>query len=414
MNINYSYVDGYKKIADAMLLLKDDKPKFVSIARKILNDTSWKEEFSTRKETGDFDPLNYIDPLTLLAIINGKTTERYSFLNILCKELDLNISFSKDEKFHGVSIINHNKRILADYRTENDYCDTNNKLWKIFNDAIKLADNEFKDDDLLDDLGKQYDLLEQNIKGSWDGLTHVFSYIRPESYIALSSPNRNILRKKLKFNENVNNYIESIDLKKINGKNYFSLCKILKNNGNNIGSLMELSQLAYEENLDMKHLKERSYPKEECNKTISEEKDVEKLKKGVDYKAPTKKQIKSNSFGRNQYTRQIVLVESNYQCQYDVKHNYFKSKATKENYVETHHIIPMFKQADYRFEHINLDVPENVVALCPICHLKLHRGINKDIKDVLNKIYKDRKADLKNMFNINDFNELFEFYKKSN
>ena len=38
-------------------------------------------------------------------------------------------------------------------------------------------------------------------------------------------------------------------------------------------------------------------------------------------------------------------------------------------FVEVHHLIPMEKQNDFED---SLDVPENIVALCPNCHRKIH------------------------------------------
>lgn len=54
--------------------------------------------------------------------------------------------------------------------------------------------------------------------------------------------------------------------------------------------------------------------------------------------------------------------------------------------MEAHHLIPMSKQGTFEFD---IDVPENILCLCPTCHRKFHlsRDIDKKIllSDALQK-----------------------------
>ena len=55
--------------------------------------------------------------------------------------------------------------------------------------------------------------------------------------------------------------------------------------------------------------------------------------------------------------------------------NTFKNKSTGLQYVEGHHLIPLSCQKSFNY---SLDVEENVVALCPMCHSKLHHAEIKE------------------------------------
>jgi len=66
-----------------------------------------------------------------------------------------------------------------------------------------------------------------------------------------------------------------------------------------------------------------------------------------------------------------ALRNAGHRCEIDPEHDTFISEATRLNYVEAHHLVPMAHQGD--FQH-SLDVPENIISLCPTCHRKIHFG----------------------------------------
>ena len=66
-----------------------------------------------------------------------------------------------------------------------------------------------------------------------------------------------------------------------------------------------------------------------------------------------------------------VLRASNYQCALDSTHKTFVSQSSSENYMEAHHLVPMSQQNCFE---MSLDVPGNIVSLCPTCHRLLHFG----------------------------------------
>lgn len=67
-------------------------------------------------------------------------------------------------------------------------------------------------------------------------------------------------------------------------------------------------------------------------------------------------------------------------CGISDTHNTFISKGV--NYVEGHHVIPMYQQKNYSFK---LDDVDNIISLCPNCHREIHSADNKI--NILNKLY---------------------------
>lgn len=93
-----------------------------------------------------------------------------------------------------------------------------------------------------------------------------------------------------------------------------------------------------------------------------------------------------NATAKERYKRDAKLIQlakdrDNYTCQVDKNHRTFISKG--ENYVEGHHVIPMFQQKNYIFA---LDDVDNILSLCPTCHREIHSSDDK--REILSKIYK--------------------------
>ena len=85
------------------------------------------------------------------------------------------------------------------------------------------------------------------------------------------------------------------------------------------------------------------------------------------------------------YKRDARLIldaktRDDFTCQIDKNHTTFVSKGV--NYVEGHHVVPMFQQKNYGF---NLDDVENITSLCPTCHREIHSSDDKEA--ILNKLH---------------------------
>ncbi|MDF1883835.1 HNH endonuclease [Sulfurimonas sp. SAG-AH-194-C21] len=93
----------------------------------------------------------------------------------------------------------------------------------------------------------------------------------------------------------------------------------------------------------------------------------------------------NNSVGEKRVKRDAALIldakkRDGFLCSINNEHHTFISKG--ENYVEGHHVIPMFQQKNYNFK---LDDVDNIVSLCPNCHREIHSADDK--MKILNKLY---------------------------
>ncbi|EAE2451622.1 DUF3427 domain-containing protein [Listeria monocytogenes] len=95
---------------------------------------------------------------------------------------------------------------------------------------------------------------------------------------------------------------------------------------------------------------------------------------------------------RSDQLKKDCLKLNNYQCEINFLHDTFKSKRSEENYMETHHIIPISAQKYYDNK---LDCLANISCLCPTCHRLIHYGIWKEKLPLLRKLYDSHFDNLK-------------------
>lgn len=104
----------------------------------------------------------------------------------------------------------------------------------------------------------------------------------------------------------------------------------------------------------------------------------------------------------------IAIQAARHRCEVEPTHETFTSRKTKQPFVEAHHLIPM--QCQNEFE-ISLDVPENIVALCPGCHRKFHHARFSDLKASLIKLVSARNEALKSRSIVVEVEKLRKVYK---
>lgn len=96
-------------------------------------------------------------------------------------------------------------------------------------------------------------------------------------------------------------------------------------------------------------------------------------------------------FRRDPNMAGLALVAAAYSCEVDQRHTTFTCQRTRQNFVEAHHLFPMGAQADFS---VSLDVPENIVSLCPTCHRRLHHGLRSEVRQVLKVLWAKRRVAL--------------------
>lgn len=133
----------------------------------------------------------------------------------------------------------------------------------------------------------------------------------------------------------------------------------------------------------------------EIQGTLDEDTFQEELQKGKRKELPEgaiqrKSKRESSSFSnwaRDANISFTALYSANFKCENDNSHETFVSDKTGHQFVEAHHLIPMEFQSEF---DVSIDVPENIISLCPNCHRAFHNS-SKEFKEILvDKFYKSR------------------------
>ncbi|WP_416144925.1 MrcB family domain-containing protein [Planococcus koreensis] len=112
-------------------------------------------------------------------------------------------------------------------------------------------------------------------------------------------------------------------------------------------------------------------------------------------------------FARDSKIAKEALVNAEYKCEVDPTHLTFISPITNHNFVEAHHLTPMSNQNNFRF---SLDVPGNIVSLCPNCHREIHHGTETHKRILIKSLYTKRKEML-TQFGIDmEIDSIFKMY----
>ena len=101
-----------------------------------------------------------------------------------------------------------------------------------------------------------------------------------------------------------------------------------------------------------------------------------------------KKYGKAEKYQSNPRRSKNALVAAEYKCEFDPTHTTFVNKKSGRQYMEAHHLIPMRKQGSFEFD---IDVPENILCLCPNCHRKIHLATDSERRIVLEIAYEKKK-----------------------
>ncbi|RXJ98671.1 hypothetical protein CRV02_13040 [Arcobacter sp. CECT 8989] len=143
------------------------------------------------------------------------------------------------------------------------------------------------------------------------------------------------------------------------------------------------------------------------------ENDFENITPLAPERKPQKPPDKEECNGTRKYPRNASyakqsLVNANYKCEINSEHNTFISNATNEQYMEAHHLFPLSAQDRI---YNSLDVPANIISLCPGCHRKIHHAKIEDKEQMLISLFEKRESELK-VFGITEtIKDLIEIYK---
>lgn len=124
-------------------------------------------------------------------------------------------------------------------------------------------------------------------------------------------------------------------------------------------------------------------------------------------RAEPKKYGNSEKYLSNPERTRNALWNANFKCEINPNHSTFINKITNKQYMEAHHLIPMNKQWAFEFD---IDVPENILCLCPTCHRKIHLAEDDQKREILQQAFNIRKDALPKRGISIDFEALCAFY----
>jgi 5-methylcytosine-specific restriction protein A len=116
------------------------------------------------------------------------------------------------------------------------------------------------------------------------------------------------------------------------------------------------------------------------------------LLSGAIQKKEKKQSSYSATWARDSNMAFTALDNAKFQCENDSNHETFISARTGKQFVEAHHLIPMEYQGNFS---VSIDVPENIVSLCPNCHRAFHNSELSIKEELISKFYAIRKSSLK-------------------
>lgn len=103
---------------------------------------------------------------------------------------------------------------------------------------------------------------------------------------------------------------------------------------------------------------------------------VEQVQQSLQGKPSKKVSSKGGGYYRDPAITDRALRLAHFTCAIDASHITFVSRSTGYPFVEAHHIIPM--SASVILPSKILDRVENIAALCPNCHRRIHYGTSSD------------------------------------
>jgi len=114
------------------------------------------------------------------------------------------------------------------------------------------------------------------------------------------------------------------------------------------------------------------------------------------------------TYKRDNNKKVQAIVDAGYSCEIDLEHQSFLRRDGVHKYTEAHHLIPMTKANQDRFDH-SLDIPANIVSLCSNCHNCLHYGANSE--ELLRKLFNKRQERLRSAGIEIAFEDLLDLYR---
>lgn len=109
----------------------------------------------------------------------------------------------------------------------------------------------------------------------------------------------------------------------------------------------------------------------------------------INSNAPEQVVSTSKAWKRDPQVAARAVAAKGYLCELAPEESTFVSRRTGQPFIEAHHLVPMKEQEAF---DINLDREDNVCALSPFAHRKIHHGKFEDIEGDIRELAKSRQA----------------------
>ena len=225
---NYEWTEFYMNFANKLLEYKDNREELVEMMLTIYNDKLGTLPKPTQLDGENGEPIDPvdIDPFSIFSFFNRGITDknRISIIKIMSNEFQLDID--PPSSFDGIPKVSNQQSLFYDFKDRRDENDINN-LWRLFNIAIKLSDDDSPD--LKNEFVLVFDKVKSQRLIPWK-ITQGLFWIRPNFFVSLDRNNKDYI---------INNFENPIinkfkELDKPEGENYLDLCKYIRDSVNNI------------------------------------------------------------------------------------------------------------------------------------------------------------------------------------
>lgn len=359
MNAGFDWVPFYFEMARALLAYRDRQRELVSILKK-----SGVQGLVDQYPEGRQVELTEIDPFTFLALLNKQSHRVRARILAQVKQL-LGVQSGLPTGFLGIPKADARQTWLFPYQFERGRDDVS-KLWDLY-EAV---------------------LSEQRVS------EEVFAAAREVKYVGKAKLTQAIFRaapeKFFPVDKQTTVYLAGLRLPNsfASAEDYQELCALVRK---------RVRKPLYEQSHDAWLLNQPKKPNAETDYQLQVLAAATKKKTFVDTPGGTplpkvgKAGLSGGGFLRDPRIAAAAILDANFKCEIDPRHHTFVSNAKGRPYVEAHHLIPFGRQGGFEF---SLDVPANIVSLCPNCHRLLHHGTQVDKAPKLVELFAQRKTRL--------------------
>lgn len=243
MDGQFKWVNFYTEFATKLLEYKNDRSSLIGKIKNVYSDIQMK------LPTLEYDNnmLKDIDPFTIFALFNKGISDknRLSIIGGIKKEFE--VVSDLPDTLNGIPCVNNMMATFYAFEGSKERKDDDiNNLWKMFEVAITLSENDTNENRALFSI--EYDQVRMQYAIRWN-LTMGLYWIRPNSFISLDSCNRNFMSNHENISMKVVEEMKTVKSVLPNANKYLSirdLClSVIDSEEYGYSSFPELSYIAW-------------------------------------------------------------------------------------------------------------------------------------------------------------------------